>query len=301
MVKTLVTAKINPDIDGTACALAYSNLLNQIGQDTESILFGSPQAETQYFVTQHNITIPTKPDGFDGGWDNFILVDMSDVKGMPKTVSVEKVIEIIDHREGEPEKSFPNAKIQSELIGAAATLIVERFIANNRELSIDQAKLLYGAIYHNTLNFTASNTSDRDRSAVQYLKQKFNFDKGLPQEMFLYATDRILTDIPRALKEDAKQFGNIDAYQLVVYGQKVLEKSDLITNCLAEISRGNESQWHFLNVVDLESKQSHIFASSNDGQNILNKTLGCNFKNNWCVLENVILRKQIIPMVQNVI
>lgn len=62
MKPILVTAKINPDLDGVACALAYAELLNLEGKVAEGIIFGSPQSEVSYFIDQHGSVIPTQAD-----------------------------------------------------------------------------------------------------------------------------------------------------------------------------------------------------------------------------------------------
>ncbi len=160
MAKILITPKVNPDLDGVACALAYSELLKQTGVEAEGVVSGEPQTEVRYFTEQRGIKVPTRNDEETGPWEEFILVDASSMKGMPKVVRAERVMEVIDHRKGEPEKEFPEARIQNDLIGAAATLIGERVLRGKNEISQDSATLMYGAIFHNTLNFLATNTSE---------------------------------------------------------------------------------------------------------------------------------------------
>ena len=302
MNKILVTAKVNPDLDGTACTLAYSYLLNQTKKKAEGIIFGSPQSEVQYFVEKHNIKIPAKPDGYDRNWENFILVDASSIKGMPVVVKSEKVIEIIDHRKSEPEKEFPNAKVQNELIGAAATLIVERFIEAKVRLLPDHAKLLYGAIYHNTLNFLATNTSDRDKKAVKYLEEEFGLDRNLINEMFETMTKIINKDIYKALKDDAKEFGKdvpMGALQLIFWGSEILKNRKFIENAVEKLSNDYKYNWSYLNLVDLEDGVSTIYSKSKLGQGLLSKILDCKFENGWAKLNKPWLRKQIMPEIIN--
>jgi len=298
-MKILVTPKVNPYLDGTSCALAYADLLRKTGKDAEGVIFGNPQSEVQYFIQKHSIEIPIRPDGFTSNWSEFILVDASSMKGMPKAVRPEKVIEIIDHRAGEPEKEFPNAKIQNELIGAAATLVVERFIKANLNPNPEYAKLLYGAIYHNTLNFIATNTSYRDRKAAQFLEKEYGLNENLARQMFDFATQTIERNPRQALEDDAKEFGEgylIGAYQLIVWGSEVFQQKELIEQTIKELFKKFKVNWALLNVVDLESKKTTIYCSDKVGQDALNKTLGCQFEDNWCQLEKAWLRKQIMPL-----
>lgn len=302
MNKILVTAKVNPDLDGTSCTLAYSDLLNQTGNSAKGIVSGSPQSEVKYFVEKHNIQIPTRPDEESNSWNEFVLVDASSMKGMPKVVIANKVIELIDHRTGEPEKEFSNAKIQNELIGAAATIVVERFIKADKNIQLDHAKLLYGAIYHNTLNFIATNASQRDRDAVKYLENNFNLNESIIREMFDFATSEVESDVKTALENDAKEFGTgwkIGAYQLVVWGEEVMANKELVENSINELRIKMGADWSFVNIIDLESKQSNIFTSP-EGETVLSKSLGISFEKGWSILP-AILRKQIMPKVNEVI
>ena len=298
MSRTLVTAKVNPDIDGTASLLAYAHFLKEHGQDVEGLVFGSLQPETQYFIEKHDVFVPREFNNGENHWDNYILVDASSMKRMPKVVVADRVIEIIDHREGEPEKEFSRANIQNELIGAAATLVTERFMKDTIKPLPGHAKLLYGAIYHNSLNFTASNASPRDRHAAAFLEQEFGFKEQMIHEMFLYATDWINNNIEQALRDDAKEYDigiPIRAYQLVVYGSEILNDKEIIEDRVAKLSQEVGARWSFLNMIDLEAKKSHIFCASLEGQKLLGSALGCVFKNNWVELEIAVLRKQIMP------
>lgn len=302
MNKTLVTAKVNPDLDGTSCTLAYSDLLNQTGGVAEGIVSGSPQSEVKYFIEKHNIQIPTRPDEESDNWNDFVLVDASSMKGMPKVVIADSVIELIDHRAGEPEKEFPNAKIQNELIGAAATIVVERFIKADKKIQPNHAKLLYGAIYHNTLNFIATNASQRDRNAAKYLEANFNLNESIIHEMFDFATREVESDVKTALENDAKEFGTdwkIGAYQLVVWGKELMVNKELVETSVNDLRAKMEADWSFVNIIDLESRKSNIFTSS-EGETVLSKALGISFERGWSSLP-AILRKQIMPKVNEVV
>lgn len=301
MPKTLVTAKVNPDLDGTACSLAYAHLLNQKGIEAQGGVFGYPQSEVEYFIEKQGIKIPILSE--DSQYENFILVDASSMKGMPEVVRAENVVEVIDHRKAEAEKEFPNAKIQIELIGAAASLIVERFIESKIVPTLDQAKLLYGAIFHNTLNFISSNVDDKDRKAIEFLEKEFNLKKDLAQEMFQYSTDKILGDIGRALNDDKKEFDPrkfggsvvIGAYQLVVFDDRVLDLRKEIENHIQSFSQEFSSNTDFLNIIILNKKKSVLFSPDDLGQRLLSNIFDCQFKNGWTELDQPWLRKQIIP------
>lgn len=299
MSNILVTAKVNPDLDGVACTLAYADLLNRTGRPAIGLVFGHPQSEVEFFIKEQGIVIPItdKKDQYEG----FILVDASSMKGMPEVVEKDKVVEIIDHRAGEPEKEFPQSKIQNDLIGAAATIIVERFQQSGLHPQPDHAKLLYGAIFHNTLNLTSSNTSDRDKAAIEYLELQFNLDPKLPSDMFRFSTNLIYSDLGQAINDDAKEFAayntKIGCYQLVLWEFSPGEWSSKISQSVGEADQKMGCSWSLLNVIDIKTNQSYIFCQFPIGQQIISRSFNLKFQDDWATMCPALLRKQIMPRI----
>ncbi len=302
MNRILVTAKVNPDIDGTACTLAYADLLRQTGREADGIVTGSFQSEVGYFSQKQGVLIPARADENADKWDAFILVDASSIKGMPKVVLPDQVIEVIDHRIGEPEREFPQALVDNPLIGAAATIVVERFIKAEKVIKPDLAKLLYGAIYHNTLNFIATNAGQRDREAAGYLESTYKLEKGMIREMFDFATAEIKADVETALENDAKEFGGgwkIGAYQLIVWGSELLTDKKTIAEAVERLGLKTGSEWGFVNIVDLETKKSYLYSGAT-GRPVLAAALGVTFQDGWTIAP-AMLRKQIMPKVYEIV
>jgi inorganic pyrophosphatase/exopolyphosphatase len=298
MPDILVTAKVNPDLDGTACTLAYADLLNRSGFSAEGLVFGSPQTEVEYFVKKRGIPIPTAPPDYQNNWQKFVLVDMSAIKGAPPVVHRDDVVEIIDHREGI--EGFPNAKIQNDLIGAAATIVVERFIKHHLLPQSDHAQLLFGAIFHNTLNLVSSNTTSRDLSAVRFLETAFALNRKLISEMFDFATASINSDIYKAIYSDAKEFAlynrKIGFYQLVVWSFAPRLRSQ-VQSAVEKIDQEMGCSWSLTNIAELKNKHSSVYCSGSQGQRVISKALGVTFSDSWTVLKPVLLRKQILPKI----
>lgn len=299
MIPTLVTAKVTPDLDGIACMLAYADLLTRTGHQAQAKIFGHLQTESEYFVIHHAIKLTSFPNTAAENWPQVILVDSSSMKSMPSVVKAKNIVEIIDHRDNhEPEKEFSNATIQNELIGAAATLIVERFQQANLLPRPDHAKLLYGAIYHNTSNFTASNTSPRDTAAAKFLEKNFNLSPAIATAMFDYITAKSKSNLAQLLTEDAKFFEvagqRVCGYQLTLCSFNPSEFQSEITETIKELDTREHCVWSFLGVVDINSKQTFVYATSPKSEAILSQALGLKFTNGWGVLPKVFLRKQIL-------
>ena len=180
---------MNPDLDAFACVFAYKEFLVKNGQEAESVIFGTPQDEVKYLIDRFNIPATENNSKQLDSAAKIILVDSSQLETLDKSVNPQNVIEIIDHREVTDANLFPNAKIQIELIGAAGTLIAEKFIKRQTEISFESAVLLYGAIISNTLNFKSNTTTERDRIAASWLNKKANLPENFAKEMFLAKSD----------------------------------------------------------------------------------------------------------------
>ena len=60
--KILVTDALDPDLDGTACIVAYSEFLNASGKKVETLIFGTPQEESAFVLEKLGIKIPSGDD-----------------------------------------------------------------------------------------------------------------------------------------------------------------------------------------------------------------------------------------------
>ena len=199
MKPILITCYVSPDLDGVAGAVAYGEFLQKAGKDVVVGIIGELNDEAGYIFDRFGFSHPkTVPDA--DGYDEVILVDASELSGLEGKIPAEKVIEIIDHRTINDADKFPNAKAQIELVGAAATLVAEKFIQNKADISKESATLLYGAIVSNTLNFKGSVTTERDRVAAVWLNQT----AGLPEAFggnFLWRSRICLAvNLPKELK-----------------------------------------------------------------------------------------------------
>lgn len=297
MADVLVTAKIHPDLDGVSCSLAYADLLNRQGQSAVGLIFGTPQAEVRFFQQKRSISLPIVSSDYREKYSNFVLVDASSTKGMPAVVEANKVVEIIDHREGDYDpKEFPHAKVNIQLVGAASTLITERFQRANLLPQSDHAQLLYGAIFHNTLFFKSPNTTNRDKAAAKFLEKQFSLSSSLVKDMFSFITQEITSNLTRAIAEDAKEFsaftGSLKAYQLIVSNADFPILKPKLEKAVSEIHLSGP---YFLNFVDISSDLSQILTNSDPIKSVLEKEFSAHFSGSWGQIRPMCLRKQLMP------
>lgn len=183
MLSVLVTSYVNPDLDGLAGATAYAELLNAKGRRAVAAFFGKPHNEALYVLDRFDIVQPTELSSSEE-FNEVILIDCSEVNHLEGNIPLEKVIEIIDHRKVNDADKFPNATTQIELVGAAATLVAEKFIQSNIPISLNSAVLLHAAIISSTLNFKASVTTDRDKNVFTWLKDMTQLGDEFVRELF---------------------------------------------------------------------------------------------------------------------
>ena len=301
-MKILIAPKINPDLDGLACAYAYAKLLQAKKQDAIEGIFGQPHVEARYLIDRLGITDLHLEKDLTGRFDKFVIVDASGLEGMPLLIRAEDVVEVIDHRfVNDARKTFSNAKLQIESVGAAATLITERYMRTNLKPKRNIAILLYGAIYSNTLNFKAKVTHQRDATAVSWLKNQAQIPNNLVDDMFLAKTRAIKSQLAEVLVEDFKhyRFGGkrvgIAQLETLATAEIIKSQKGKINKTLRDLKTKHNLDYIFLTAVDLKEGTNYFFVLDNKTKHLLEKILGVGFRNNLGKRSGVILRKEIIP------
>jgi manganese-dependent inorganic pyrophosphatase len=303
MKPILITGYVNPDLDAVAGTIAYCEFLNKTGKSAVVGVLGEPHEEARYILDHYNIPYPDVISNADN-FDKVILVDASDLIGIEGKISPEKVIEIIDHRKVHEADKFPNAKVQIELVGSASTLIAEKLIENNIEISKNSAILLCGAITSNTLNFKGSLTTDRDKKAFEYLNKVAQLSSSFSKELFLAKSDlsggklkeRILGDLAWFNIGDKKV--SIAQIEMIGAQKLIKERCGEIIEIMEEVKKEMGLDIIFQNTIELEECKNYIIANDAKTQNLLEKILGIKFNGKVAEIQNLIMRKQIVPLLK---
>lgn len=303
MKPILITGYVNPDLDAVAGTFAYSEFLNKTGKNSVVGLIGEPHDEAKYILNTYNIKKPQILSNVDD-FDEVILVDASDLIGIEGKIDPEKVIEIIDHRKVHEADKFPNAKVQIELVGSASTLVAEKFIKNNIEISKESATLLCGAITSNTLNFKGGVTTDRDRVAFEYLNNIAQLPPNFSNELFKAKSDLTGDKLKERILGDLAWFnmGNkkVGIAQIEMVGAKDLIEDRLndILKILEEIKEEMGLDFIFQNTIELDECKNYFIANNNEAQKILEEILSIKFNGTVAEKPNLIMRKQIVPLLK---
>jgi manganese-dependent inorganic pyrophosphatase len=293
MTSILVTPRNNPDLDGAACAIAYAELLAATHHDASAWIPGHPDAEAR-FVLEHAGWSSAPPTSFEGC--RFVLVDASDAAGLPEAVKPALIMEVIDHRmHHRAPELFPQARIQIEPVGAAATLVAERFFSAGIEPSARAALVLQAAIQSHTHQLRGSATTERDRLAAAWLQAHSPLPQGFVEAQFRARASEILADIPSAILREDKQFKHPDG--LYHFSQLELPGAgNLISECMEPLSRlGTRA---VLNLVDVSVPASYLVVPDASFRAWISARANVTFEGAVCFIPGVLLRKQLVARIE---
>ena len=145
-MRKIVTTYINPDMDGISLMYAYTELLRKKREKADYYFEGTMKKEAEIVLNKFNIKLNTATRIENE--DKIVLVDTNYLTEIPKAIEKENIVEIIDHHNKDSWLNDRNdIKIQIELIGAAATLVAERFKNENIKISRESAILLFMELY----------------------------------------------------------------------------------------------------------------------------------------------------------
>lgn len=298
---TIVLPYSSPDLDGIACAVAYSELLNKNNISAQPWFLGQPDAEAVYVLSQcENIEFADLEKV--KGATEYVLVDGSELEGLPNEVDLEKVIEVIDHRlHHKAIELFPNAKLHIEPVGAAATLIAERFREQNTSPSFASGILLYGAIHSNTQCLQGSVTSKRDIDISNWLKTIVPIPNNLLDNQFAARRNEIIVDLPSAILRESKKFEHSSGSYIVAQlefkgaGQLIEDSMNIMSDCIIQL--GSRTM---LNLVDILQGNSYLIVPDPSLRFTVASCTSLKFKGIVAMSNPIFLRKQILAAMEGI-
>ncbi|MBI3103755.1 DHH family phosphoesterase [Candidatus Daviesbacteria bacterium] len=304
--RIIVTGYSNPDLDGTASAIAYAELLKKKGKNATAALFGTPHREAQFVFKTFDIDKPAQAENILNQVDKLILVDASDLRGISNLIDLKQVIEVIDHRKVNQADKFPNAKIQIELVGSCATLIAEKFFKEKIMITSSSAALLYSAIISNTVNFQADVTTDRDKKMCDWLVKQFDLPENYVHKMFVAKSvfgkplKEVLCDDFATFEFSSKQLG-VAQLEIVNTDDFVYKNKNEIQKALTKIKKEKNLDLIFLSLIDLEKIKNTFMVIDESSKKLLEQTLGVRFVNNISRQEGIMMRKTIVSLVKDLL
>ena len=298
MNKNIVTSYKNPDLDGISCMYAYSEFLNKKNICSDYYIIGIPRKEVEIVCEMFNI----KLNGLKQWEKNckVILVDLNNVKRLD-FILPEDVTEIIDHHvKTEDCAKCVNAKVQIELIGAAATLVAEKFKNENVEISRESAILLYYGIISNSINLKSKVTSKKDIEITEWLKSKCKeISEEKIEEIFTEKSNIDTSNLRKEIEaEYVVEYKNkkITLGQLEIVNVKefLKENESRLKEILNEIKKEKGIDYIFINCVDILKGENIILTIDKETENFLYDEFGFEFEDGKSCLKKFVQRKEIM-------
>ena len=230
-----------------------------------------------------------------------ILVDHAESAQSVPGVEQAEIVEILDHHHiGSIETRIP-VTATFDPVGSTATLITERFIGNEIEPMDSTAILLLCAILSDTVLLNSPTTTERDRSAIDYLEDLIDVNAmQLGREMFDSTSD--VSEVPahEIVTRDAKEYQlpsgeTISIAQIETVGTRVLERRDELVKAIADVRDRNDYTLAALMVTDIVEQRTMLVTAGDDS--VVARAFGNSNDDGLFELPGVMSRKkQVAPV-----
>lgn len=303
-----VTTYNNPDIDGIACVLGYSELLAKLDRPNKTVYIGKLSKEVDFVKNYTKHFSVEESSGKYPEESEFILLDTSNPESLDPAIDASRVIEIFDHRELVFTGKFVNAKINIEKVGSCATLITELYRKNNLVPSKKTAIYLYSAIISNTVNFKNLVTTQRDADAANWLKPISEVNANYIKEMFEYKSKiEKADDLIYLIDQDFATHNfygvNIMVAQIEIANlEKVLDQyGNVVKRYIKKLNDREKIDYSMLNAIDIIGGFNILIVLDEKSGELFAKALDLpQFKEQYKT-DKIIMRKEIWPKVEKIL
>jgi len=196
-----------------------------------------------------------------------ILVDHAELAQSVHGVEHAEILEILDHHHiGSIETHVP-VRATFDPVGSTATLVIERFRVNGMEPTKATATTLLGAVLSDTVILNSPTTTERDRSAVEYLERVLELDAtDFGREMFESTSDVSEVAAEDIVSRDVKVYRvaggkEVAIAQVETVGEGLLERRDELVEAMDAVRERREYGFFALMVTDIIAKGTKMLVS----------------------------------------
>ncbi len=284
------------DIDAYSAIFAYKKLLQSLGMEVYAIS-ASPLNESVSPLIQDLGFSFDSLDDFSN--TKFIILDVSNPEFFDECVREEDIIEIIDHHVGYSDYwNSKNVKCDIDFIGSVCTIIYEYIINNKKEELLDEnlCRLLIAGILDNTLALKSSNTTKRDIEALDELMRIGRIEESWIHDYFESCYKDLDEHLETYLINDIKIESTSPLIPKVI-GQLIVLDINTILNNMDIVNKvfSEYDKW-MLNIISINDGHSYLFTSDMKTSNSLLELFAGEKKDNYIILDQCILRKEIIKL-----
>lgn len=303
----IIISYSEPDLDGTSCMFAYSELLNKLGEKADYIVRDIPKQEVGIVCDIFGIELKgTKIDEIPEN-SEFVLVDLNGVEQIYDSVKNDEIIEIIDHHGlSRWLQSYNNLqRLQIDRVGAAATIVTERYKASGFTPSRESAILLFYGIISNTINLKSNITNKRDIEACKWLKSVCDeISEEKIKEIFIKKSvikdENLRSEMECGIANTFNDFKTIvGQIELANLEEFLNKKKDRMLEILKQVKKEKKINYIFINCVDILNGYTIIFTPDEESNEFVERTYGYKFdENNEVRINKVVQRKELTKILR---
>ncbi len=238
---TYVIGHKHPDSDAVGSAIAYANLLNEIGIKAEAVTAGEMNNETKFALSYCGIEAPKILS--NAADKQFVLVDHSTYTQALDGMEEARILGIVDHHGIGDVIAEEQINVRSAPVGATASLVFLSYRECNVPISMDMARAMLISLISDTSNGT-KNMTEIDRVAYASLK---DFAK-------IEDFDGFIND----MSEASLSYEGMSDLEIFMSDYKEYEKGG-ITFGIGVINAGNEEEY-----LDLSGRMSKVMDENYD-------------------------------------
>jgi manganese-dependent inorganic pyrophosphatase len=250
-------------MDREPLVVGPEDLLADVADEVKNVHYGAAIAVDGM---RRPIGVVTRSDLLRPTPRRVLLVDHAEQAQSVPGVEEAEIVEILDHHHvGSIETTVP-VRATFDPVGSTATLVIERFRQNGMEPSRPAAVMLLGAILSDTVILNSPTTTERDRSAVDYLERVLAIDAtGLGREMFEETSDVSKLPAEEIIARDAKVYEaaggkTLCIAQVETVGTSLLERKDDLLAALGAAREAKGYSLFALMITDILSKGTELLA-----------------------------------------
>lgn len=297
----------NPDSDSVISSIALSHLKNMLGFNTEPVLLGPLNKETEFILKKFNINYPKILEELNEN-DKVILVDHNELSQSYSQLNESQIIEIVDHHKLGILTSSP-ISITIRPVGSTCSIISKLYDYYKIDIPKSIVHLLLCGIISDTLLFKSPTCTSFDIDESKKLKNILNLNeneiKSLGLEIFKAGSNINNLSIEELIYNDFKEITlnnkKVGISQLLLLDPSILlnKKCDFI-NYIKESRTKNNYILFLLLITDILNDGSYIFFDTENIE-LINKLF-----NHSCIqgsfIKNLVSRKkQILPKLSTLI
>ncbi|MGZ9793980.1 manganese-dependent inorganic pyrophosphatase [Bacillus atrophaeus] len=307
MEKILIFGHQNPDTDTICSAIAYADLKNKLGFNTEPVRLGQVNEETKYALDYFKKESPRLVETAANEVNGVILVDHNERQQSIKDIEDVQILEVIDHHRIANFETSEPVYYRAEPVGCTATILNKLYKENNVTIEKEIAGLMLSAIISDSLLFKSPTCTEQDVTAAKELAEIAGVDAeeyGL--NMLKAGADLSKKTVEELITLDAKEF-NLGGKKVEIAQVNTVDIEDVkkrqpeLEAALSKVIAEKNLDLFLLVITDILENDSLALAIG-DQTDKVEKAFNVTLENNTALLKGVVSRKkQVVPVLTDAI